>query len=136
VAAAKINGVFKHGEVVGPAVDMRSIVLVRAAGGRRPPPGPETITSETVVTDPAPRTRTTVGVGEEVDMTHAPGTATWAMTAGTLSATTGVTVRLTAPTPPSARYRDRRRGADRVQRAGPHVRGDGSGAGHGRQAYP
>ncbi len=97
VAAAKINGVFKHGEVVGPAVDMRSIVLVRAAGGRRPPPGPETITSETVVTDPAPRTRTTVGVGEEVDMTHAPGTATWATTAGTLSATTGVTVRLTAP---------------------------------------
>ena len=38
VAAAKINGVFKHGEVVGPAVDMRSIVLVRAAGaGGRPP---------------------------------------------------------------------------------------------------
>lgn len=97
VAAAKINGVFKHGEVVGPAADMRSIVLVRAAGGRRPPPGPETITSETVVTDPAPRTRTTVGVGEEVDLTHTPGTATWATTAGTLSATTGVTVRLTAP---------------------------------------
>ena len=68
VAAAKINGVFKHGEVVGPAADMRSIVLVRAAGGRRPPPGPETITSETAVTDPAPRTRTTVGVGEEVDL--------------------------------------------------------------------
>jgi hypothetical protein len=62
-----------------------------------PPPPPETITSETVATTPGARTRTTVGVGEEVDMTHAPGTATWATTAGTLSATTGVTVRLTAP---------------------------------------
>lgn len=58
---------------------------------------PETITSETVVTSPAPRTRTTIGVGEEVNLTHSPGAADWTTTAGTLSAANGITVLLTAP---------------------------------------
>jgi hypothetical protein len=62
------------------------------------PPGPvETITSETVATTPGLRTRTRIGVGEEVNLTHAPGSAAWTTTAGTLSATTGTTVILTAP---------------------------------------
>jgi outer membrane protein OmpA-like peptidoglycan-associated protein len=73
-----------------------------------PPPGPptpapptpapaETITSETVATRPGARTRRTVGVGEQVRLTHDPGSATWTKTDGTLSATTGVTVTWTAP---------------------------------------
>jgi hypothetical protein len=62
-----------------------------------PPAAAETITSETVVTSPGLRTRTTIGVGEEVNLTHAPGTVTWSTTAGTLSATTGTTVIVTAP---------------------------------------
>jgi hypothetical protein len=55
------------------------------------------MTSETVVTSPAPRTRTTIGVGEDVNLTHAPGSAAWSTTAGTLSAATGAAVILTAP---------------------------------------
>ena len=42
------------------------------------------------------RTRTTIGVGERVDLTQS-GAAAWTTTSGTLSATTGATVRLTAP---------------------------------------
>lgn len=61
------------------------------------PPPPEVITSQTVVTSPGTRTRTTIGVGEEVNLTHAPGSAAWTTTSGTLSATNGVTVILTAP---------------------------------------
>lgn len=70
-------------------------VVVTTTGG--PPPTPETITSQTVAVSPGLRTRTTIGVGEEVDLTHAPGAAAWATTSGTLSAANGVTVRLTAP---------------------------------------
>ena len=61
------------------------------------PPPPEAITSQTVVTSPGARTRTTIGVGEEVNLTHAPGSAAWTTTDGTLSAANGVTVILTAP---------------------------------------
>ncbi|WP_084226787.1 DUF4157 domain-containing protein [Nitrosospira sp. NpAV] len=61
------------------------------------PPPPETITSQTVVTSPGARTRTTIGVGEEVNLTHAPGSAAWTTTSGTLSAANGVTVIFTAP---------------------------------------
>ena len=48
------------------------------------PPVPETITSQTVATTPGVRTRTTVGVGEEVTLTHTPGAAAWATTAGSV----------------------------------------------------
>jgi peptidoglycan hydrolase-like protein with peptidoglycan-binding domain len=66
------------------------------------PPGPapappETITSQTVATSPGARTRTKIGVGEEVNLTHAPGTAAWTTTGGRLSAANGVTVILSAP---------------------------------------
>jgi hypothetical protein len=62
------------------------------------PPAPaETITSETVKTSPGARTRTDIGVGEEVNLTHAPGTAAWTTTGGTLSAANGPKVKLTAP---------------------------------------
>jgi hypothetical protein len=46
---------------------------------------------------PAPRTRTTIGVGEEVALAHKPGSAAWTTTAGTLSAANGTIVILTAP---------------------------------------
>lgn len=42
-----------------------------------------TITSKTVKTSPTDRTRTKIGVGEEVELTVSPGPATWAFTAGT-----------------------------------------------------
>jgi len=58
---------------------------------------PPTVTSETVETSPGVRTRTDIGVGEEVDLTHSVGSVTWTTSGGTLSATTGTTVRLTAP---------------------------------------
>jgi peptidoglycan hydrolase-like protein with peptidoglycan-binding domain len=62
------------------------------------PPAPaETITSETVVADPAPRTRTKIGVGERVNLTHAPGAAAWTRTAGSLSVANGDRTVLTAP---------------------------------------
>jgi outer membrane protein OmpA-like peptidoglycan-associated protein len=59
----------------------------------------EIITSETVETSPGARTRTTIGVGEEVKLTHAPGSATWSTSVGPapLSSTTGVDVVFTAP---------------------------------------
>ena len=63
------------------------------------PPPPETITSQTVATSPGAQTRTTIGVGEVVNLTHAPGSAAWTTSVGTapLSATNGVTVIFTAP---------------------------------------
>jgi hypothetical protein len=57
----------------------------------------ETITSETVLPSPAPRTRKKIGVGEDVRLTHAPGAAAWATTAGKLSSANGIIVTLTAP---------------------------------------
>ena len=66
------------------------------------PPGPapappEAITSETVALTPGARTRTTIGVGEEVNLTHTPGSAAWTTTAGTLSTANGPTSILSAP---------------------------------------
>jgi len=75
----------------------RRAIITRQPTAPGPPPAPETITSQTVALTPGVRTRTTIGVGEEVDLTHAPGAAAWATTAGTLSAANGVTVKLTAP---------------------------------------
>jgi outer membrane protein OmpA-like peptidoglycan-associated protein len=77
------------------APNRRAIITRQRAVG--PPPVLETISSETVAPTPGLRTRTTIGVGEEVNLTHAPGAAVWATTAGTLSAANGVTVKLTAP---------------------------------------
>jgi hypothetical protein len=57
-----------------------------------------TITSQTHATSPANRTRTKIGVGEEVDLTVTPGPATnWAITSGggTLSSTSGGSTTLT-----------------------------------------
>ena len=62
-----------------------------------PPPPPEQITSLTVVASPGARTRTTIGVGEQVFLSHTPGPANWTTTAGTLSPNSGVVVTLTAP---------------------------------------
>jgi hypothetical protein len=63
---------------------------------------PATITSRTVAATPTPRTRTTIGVGEQVDLTHSAGSTNWATTAGTLSVAVGATTRLTAPATASA----------------------------------
>lgn len=63
--------------------------------------GTPTITSQTVATVPSTRTRTTVGVGETVNLTctGGTGTPTWSLNpaAGTLSGTSGATVTYTAP---------------------------------------
>jgi hypothetical protein len=64
---------------------------------KKPAAPPATITSETVAIDPGPRTRTKVGVGEEVTLTYSAGNTNWQTTAGTLSANRRVTVTLTAP---------------------------------------
>ncbi len=58
-----------------------------------------TITSQTRATSPANRTRRTIGIGEDVDLTVSPGPATWniASGSGTISAASGTTVTLTAP---------------------------------------
>ena len=61
------------------------------------PPPPEQIHSLTVVDSPGARTRTTIGVGEQVVLSHTPGPANWTTTAGTLSPNSGVVVILTAP---------------------------------------
>ena len=68
-------------------------------GPTPPGPTPESITSQTVATSPGAQTRTTIGVGEQVNLTHAPGSAAWTTTIGPtpLSATNGITVILTAP---------------------------------------
>lgn len=55
------------------------------------------ITSQTVQTVPGARTRTDIGVGEEVDLTHTVGGVSWSTTAGTLSLETASSARLTAP---------------------------------------
>ena len=56
-----------------------------------PAPSAEAITSSTVETTPAAQTRTTIGVGEEVNLTHSPGSAAWTTSVGTtpLSLPTG-----------------------------------------------
>jgi len=103
ITAGRIS-VIKHGPTPGPAADRRSVVISSPAAPGPTPPTPTptptpaaVITSETVATAPGARTRTDIGVGEEVNLTFSAGSATWATTAGTLSATTGATVTLTAP---------------------------------------
>jgi hypothetical protein len=88
IPASRITAVVNHGEVPGPTADRRSVSIVATL---------HTITSETVEPSPAPRTRTTIGVGEEVTLTHAPGNATWTASAGALSGAFGVSVTWTAP---------------------------------------
>jgi outer membrane protein OmpA-like peptidoglycan-associated protein len=113
VPAGKIT-TLAHGEstefsATNLAANRRAIITRQAAPSPKPPapspppppsppPAPvEKVTSETRVVQPSPRTRTKVGVGEEVDMTHSPGAAAWTATAGKLSAANGVTVLWTAP---------------------------------------
>ena len=58
------------------------------------------IISECAATTPTNRARTTIGVGEEVDLTTCgtpPGDITWTTSAGTLSSTNGTFTILTAP---------------------------------------
>ncbi len=56
-----------------------------------------TINSETVAISPGVRTRTTIGVGEEVTLTYSEGVALWTTTGGTLSSSSGSSITLTAP---------------------------------------
>jgi hypothetical protein len=58
---------------------------------------PGRIISKTVQSSPSPRTRTTVGVGEEVRLRYTGGSTTWTASGGTLSAHTGASVLFTAP---------------------------------------
>jgi hypothetical protein len=60
-------------------------------------PAKPDITSKTMATQPGSRDRTTIGVGEEVNLTHKRRKADWSTTGGTLSAKTGQTIKFTAP---------------------------------------
>ncbi len=55
------------------------------------------ITVETVALQPANRARTTVGVGEKVNLTYSLGNAAWTVSKGALTATSGQTVTFQAP---------------------------------------
>ena len=58
---------------------------------------PNRIVSRTFQRKPGSNTRTTVGVGEEVNLTYTGGSTTWTATAGTFDKTVGARVRWTAP---------------------------------------
>jgi peptidoglycan hydrolase-like protein with peptidoglycan-binding domain len=64
-----------------------------APPGPAPAPARGAITSQTVATSPGLRTRTTIGVGEQVTLTHSLGTAAtaWVATAGTFLPPAGAT---------------------------------------------
>jgi hypothetical protein len=99
IAASRITDIVNHGPTPGPAVERRGVAIETTTSM---PPGPRAgaITSQTVATSPGGRTRTTIGVGEEVDLTFSLGSATWATTAGTLTfiaGNPGPLVRFTAP---------------------------------------
>ena len=68
-------------------------------GGAVTTPCPKqcTITSETVATQPANRTRTKIGVGEQVKLTFSLGNAAWNAPGAQLSSNNGTTVTLNAP---------------------------------------
>jgi uncharacterized Zn-binding protein involved in type VI secretion len=69
------------------------------ASGETPAETPPTatITSETVARKPADRTRTKIGVGEEVRLTYSLGEATWSISGdGELSSTSGSQITFTA----------------------------------------
>jgi outer membrane protein OmpA-like peptidoglycan-associated protein len=88
--------IFAQGETSEFGADMnnqRAEITIIAA------PVPPSITSETVLTSPGSRARTSIGVGEVVKLTHSSGSAdtTWTTTGGTLSSNKGESVILTAP---------------------------------------
>lgn len=64
------------------------------------PTAPVTLTSQTDQTNPAPRTRTKLGVGERVVLTVTGGAGNWQVSGGKISAKIGTTVTLTAPQRP------------------------------------
>jgi len=120
VPATKIT-TFAHGETTefsatDPTKDRRAIITRPPARAPVPAPTPApapepapapaavpSITSETVAALPTPRTRTTIGVGEEVNLTYSAGTTRWTTSGpagrirGLLSNDAGDTVKLTAP---------------------------------------
>ncbi len=61
---------------------------------------PIVLTHKTVATSPSSRTRTKLGVGEQVVLTVAPGTGKWLVSGGVLTSGRGATVVLTAPSSP------------------------------------
>jgi hypothetical protein len=62
-----------------------------------PPAKPVTLKSKCELSKPGSRSRTTLGVGERVELTASEGGGAWTTTAGTLSADRGKKVTLTAP---------------------------------------
>jgi len=64
---------------------------------RKKPKKPEKIISKTKQAKPSPRTRTSIGVGEEVHLTYTGGSTTWSTTSGIISPVSGSTTWLTAP---------------------------------------
>lgn len=90
-----------------PAAPPPTVPGAPAGGGTPPPPPPPvpactgcSATSQTISTQPANRARTTVGVGEEVDLDGGSGACavtTWTLSGpGRLSTTSGSTTRFTA----------------------------------------
>ena len=99
IAASRITDIVNHGPTPGPAIDRRG-VAIEAITSASPAPRTGVIASQTVAVSPGGRTRTTIGVGEEVDLTFSLGSTTWATTAGTLifiAGNPGPLVRFTAP---------------------------------------
>lgn len=72
-------------------------LLYRWLKRRRRRKRPPEILHKTKQAKPGSRTRTTIGVGEEVFLEYTHGSTTWATTGGVLSSTTGEKVRLDAP---------------------------------------
>ena len=66
-------------------------------GAKSPAPPEAVITSQTVADEPGARTRTTIGVGEEVNLAFSAGNTHWVTTAGKLSSARGPATTLTAP---------------------------------------
>lgn len=99
-----ITDIFKHGPTAGPAFWRRSVIVEKitptgttaAATGIR-------IKSTTVSPDPPNRTRTKLGVGEQVTCSTDPSTsATWSVTGGgSVSPVTGTSTIFTASKSPS-----------------------------------
>ena len=88
------------GDAGGKAIDLAKGVLGWGPPATAAPVGAVTLTSECEEPQPAPRTRTKLGVGERVVLTVTGGAGNWTVSGGKISAKTGTTVTLTAPERP------------------------------------
>ncbi len=100
VTQGGLGAVDAVGDVGSKALDLVKGVLGWGAPATAAPVGPVTLTSACEEAQPAPRTRTKLGVGERVVLTVTGGAGNWTVSGGKISAKTGTTVTLTAPERP------------------------------------